>query len=301
MPARRRGAGPAGGTARPWYIEGVADGARSYTDDEVEAIFRRALERQQTAGEGFGREELVAAAREMGLDEAALDHAAREVEKERSEEALRLAVQRKKRERWLRHLVSYLVIAGGLLGMHLAGMAGVWVIWMAFIWGSFLALHTFGTLRGPSEEEIGKARRRRDRRARRAAKARARAERRRQRAEARRDHQRRAARKSEVGEELERVIEDGVSLLLGVAAQKLREANAQLERGERPQGPFGRYVAQKKAEERGETPPFGAEGPVQERPDRPRVRVAEDEARAQDAQEAEAERAAPARRRRAKG
>jgi hypothetical protein len=281
-----------GGTVAPWYIEVVADGARSYTDDEVEAIFRRALERQQAAGEGLGREELVAAAKEMGLDEAALDHAAREVERERSEEELRLAVQRKKREKWLRHLVTYLVIAGGLLGMHVLGLVGAWVIWVAFGWGAGLALDTFGTLRGPTEKEIDKERRRRDRRARQAAKARAREERRRQRAEAKR----RAAsspRKSEVGDELERVIEEGVGLLLGVAAKKLREATEQLERGEKPQGEFGRYVARRQAEQRGETPRSGAEVPGRKRPDQVRVRVADE-----DEMEEEAEVEAAARRRR---
>src|SRR6266853_209566 len=41
--------------------------ARSYTDAEVEAILRRAIEREQSRADGLGHDELLAAAREIGL------------------------------------------------------------------------------------------------------------------------------------------------------------------------------------------------------------------------------------------
>ena len=254
----------------------MPDRPPSYTDDEVEAIFRRALERQQAREDGFGREELVAAGREVGLDEHALERAVREIEEERSEEELRLAVKRKQRDKWLRHLATYLVIAGGFLGMHALGFVGAWAIWMAFGWGMGVAMHTFSTLRGPTEEQVEKERDRRNRKARRAAKARARAERRRERDEARRRRARGQHRRGEVEAELDRVIEDGVTLLLGAAAKKLREATGQLEGDARPQGDFGRYVARKKAEARGEVPRGETEETVQNRPARVRVAANED-------------------------
>lgn len=265
----------------------MSDGAHGYTDEEVEAIFHRALERQQADGKGFHREELVAAAREMGLDEAALDRAAREVERERSEEELRLSVERKKRERWLRHLVTYLVITGSFLGLHLLGLVGTWVFWMAFGWGAGVALHTFDMLRGPGEEEIDKARRRRNRKERRAAKARARAERRRQQATMRRRRYERKARPpSQVSDELDRVIEEGVSLLLGLAAQKLREANERLADEPRPKTEFDRYVAQQKSGRTIRDEGRGRAGASslreRERPGPARVRMAAEELAAED-------------------
>ena len=274
----------------------MADRPRTYTDDEVEAIFRRALERQQASTEGFGRDELLAAGREMGLDEHALDRAVSEMEAERSEEALRNAVKKKQRERWLRHLVTYLVICGGFLGLHALGLVGAWAIWMAFGWGMGVAMHTFSTLRGPSEGEIEKERTRRNRKARRAAKARERAERNRRRAEARAARARGERRRGEVEQELERVIEDGVALLLGAAAKKLREATSQLDRGQPPTGEFGRFVERKRAEQRGDAPRPETESSVQKRP-APRVRVSED-GDEEEIEEHEDERRARRRRRR---
>ncbi|HJL18424.1 MAG TPA: 2TM domain-containing protein [Sandaracinaceae bacterium LLY-WYZ-13_1] len=252
----------------------MADPPRRYSDDEIEAIFRRAIERQQAAGEGFHRDELLAAGKEMGLDESALDRAAREVQHERNERELREAVARKQREGWLRHLVIYLVLAGGPLALHAFGLVGAWVIWMALGWGAGLAMHTFNTFKGPTEEQVEKERRKRNRRERRAAQARARAERKKQRAERRQRRAQSQQRKSQVEEELEAVIEEGVSMLLGAAARKIREASDRAEQQRRAQGDFGRYVERKRS---GRAAPTAAP-----RPERPQVRVAEEGADAED-------------------
>lgn len=248
---------------------GVADGVRSYSDDELEAILRRALERQAETGDGFGHDELVAAAREVGLDEDAVERAIHEISHERGRERIREDIKRRRREKWVRHLVTYLAVVGGLLGLHAIAVAGAWVFWVAFGWGIGLVLDTYGKLRNPTDDEVEREAQRINRRERRRLQAEARREAKRRRAEERANRASRRGQRSEAGEQLERVIEEGVTLLLGVAAKKIREAAEQAERGQRaPDTEFGRYVEQKR---RGARPE-----PASSKRERPRVRV-EDE------------------------
>lgn len=220
---------------------------RQYSDEEVEAIFRRALERQVADGEGYGHDELIAAAREVGLSDHQIDKAVREIEGERSAEAIYERVKKRQRERWLRHLVTYVVVIGGLLGLHALGLVGAVAIWAAFLWGMPLALHTFSTLRGPSDEAVERERKKLNRKARRKAAAIARAEARKQKEAERAARRARKAAGQEAGDEIERVIEEGVTLLLNMAAQKLREANEQMSQPPRPPTAFDDFVAAKKA------------------------------------------------------
>ena len=230
------------------YMPLVAD--RSYTDDEVEAIFRRAIERQQSQADGLGHEELIAAAREMGLDDTAIDRAVREVEHDRVAIEVEREVRQRKRRGWVRHLMSYLVIVGSMVGLHFLGVAGPWVWWVVFGWGAGLLLSTPGAFRAPNERELERAHAKRNRRERRKAEAEARR---------RRDEMRRMAQiererarleaakqgRSPVESEIEHVIEEGVSLLLRLAATKIREAAEP----QPPKGDFGRYVAKKKGQQ----------------------------------------------------
>jgi hypothetical protein len=246
----------------------VAD--RSYTDDEVEAIFRRAIERQQTQADGLGHEELVAAAHEMGLDDAAIGRAVREVEREHVEVEIEQQVRARKRAGWVRHLLSYLVIVGSMVGLHLLGLVGPWVWWVVFGWGAGFLLSTPGAFRAPSEKELDRAHDRRNRRERRKAEA----EERRRRTEMKRvaqmERERRRLEAAKQGRspmesEIEHVVEEGVSLLLRLAATKLREAA----QPEEPKGDFGNFVSQQK---KGRAP---ASRPVEAAA--PRARVATDE------------------------
>ncbi len=263
--------------------------AGRYSDDEVEAIFRRALERQVAQQDGFARDELVDAAREVGLDEASVDRAIQELEAERGVEELYEQLKRRARDRWLRQLVSYLAIVGGLVGMHLLGFIGPWVAWVAFGWGVALAMQTFKAFRGPSEEEIEKERKRLNRQARREAQARAQREarkaKRRAKAEREAARQRQKDRHRQAGEELEQVIEEGVALLLSAAARKLREAQERDRTN--PDSEFGRYVARQK----GEAPaPSAPASPTARAAAPPRARVEVDEDEETEASEARARR-----------
>lgn len=230
----------------------MSDGVRSYTDEELQAILRRALQRQAAKADGFGHDELMAAAREVGLDEDDVERAIAELAHERSLDDVRTSMVKRRREKWLRHLVTYLVVVGGLLGMHALTLAGSWVFWVAFGWGIGIALDTYKTLRGPTEEEVSRERDRLNRKERRKRAAEARREAKRRRLEELRTRRERKRARSEASEQLERVIEEGVTLLLGVAARKLREATEQMERsGKVPDTDFGRYVARKQAEANG--------------------------------------------------
>jgi hypothetical protein len=235
----------------------VADEGRTYSDAELEAVLRRALEREVGSSEGFGHEELMAAAREVGLDERAVERAIEELASEREETRLRAGLRKRHVQRWLRHLVSYGAVVGGLLTLHALGLAGPWVLWVAVGWGVGLVLDTYAKLRAPSEAELARERRRANRKARRLAKAQAEREAHRRRAEAQASKQRRRA---ENAAQLERVIDEGVALLLGAARRKLSEAREEGERGgERRGNDFARYVAEQHARERGRSAP--ARGP----------------------------------------
>lgn len=233
----------------------MADEARSYSDDELAAILRRALEKQAAGQDGFGHDELIAVAREVGLDEEAVESAIAELSHERGLEAIRESIRKRRRQAWHKHLVSYLAVIGGLLGMHLVGLIGPWVFWVVFGWGIGLALDTYSKLRAPTDEEVFRERERLNRHERRRRQAEARREAKRRRAQERAARKIRRARREDAGAQLEQVIEEGVTLLLGVAAKKLREATAKMEREHRvPDTDFGRYVARKHAETQRKAP-----------------------------------------------
>jgi hypothetical protein len=234
-----------------WYIRSVPPGRR-YSDREVEAILRRAIEEQVEAGDKLGHEELVAAAMEVGLDEDAVERAIAELGDERSDAQIRASLKSRRRHRWLRHLVLYLTVAGGLLGLHALALTGAWVYWLAFGWGIPIALGAFNGLRDTTDEEVAGERKRMNRKERRRAEAEARRESKRRReeekAQERARREQRRHKRSRAEDELEHVIEEGVGLLLAAAARKLREAAEE----NRPKTDFDRYVARKKAEARGE-------------------------------------------------
>ncbi len=239
----------------------MANEGRTYTDQELEAILRRALEQQSAQGDGFGHDELVAAAREVGLDDQAVERAIAELSRERTEAQIVEGLRAKRRQRWVRHLVTYLAVVGGFLGLHLLGLVGLWVYWMAVGWGIGLVLDTYGKLRAPTDEEVERERQRLDRKERRRRKAEARLEARRQQAEQRAQRAARRQQRAETGKQVERVVEEGVALLLTVAAKKIREATEQMDRGQAPpETEFGRYVARQRARQSGQ-PGGRAPGP----------------------------------------
>lgn len=240
---------------------------RNYSDEEVEAILRRALERQLESGDKLGHDDLVAAAREVGLDQDAVERAIGEIESERTAADIARRLRSRRLARWVRHLVLYGAVSAGAIGLYALGLAGAWAIYLAIGWGALVAVHAYHGLRATTDDEVKRERSRLNRKARRKAQAEARREAKRRNAEERARREQARRQRMDTGDQLERVIEEGVTLLLNAAANKIREAAAPPARP--PRTDFERFVARKKAEESG--------APLPREPMKVRVDPADDE------------------------
>ena len=132
---------------------------RRYSDAERDEILRRAIAEQEGSDE-ITHEELVDAAREIGIDPAKVEAAAAAISKERGQreeetedEALVRVEVTRRRARFGRHLLTYLIVNGALVAMNLAAGGTFWAIWPILGWGLGLALQAARALPGPSDEE----------------------------------------------------------------------------------------------------------------------------------------------------
>lgn len=244
---------------------------RTYSREEMEEIFRRAAEHtqfKQSGADAIQYEDLVAAAREVGIDPSSVAEVAQKVEAERAivakkaddDEVVRHELS-ERRHRARRSLLTYTIVMAFLVALDWMTPGGPWAQWVALVWGLFVALGLGRAMLEPSQsdrarilrrEEKRRAKREREERRKRAAEEwkgrlaaqqeaiqrelRQQEERRRheerQRREANRDRER-------ASREFERAVEDGVTQLLTVLARRIGEA-ARDELG--PKGDFGDYV-----------------------------------------------------------
>lgn len=132
---------------------------RRYTDEEVSAIFRRALaggEHRDT----INHSELLDIASSTGISpeqlQAAIDEEAREGDLDAAKEQW---TQRHRRE-FYSHLTSYCIINGFLVFVYLITSRGYfWVIWPMMGWGIGLAFHYVNTFFVAEEKIVRGARR----------------------------------------------------------------------------------------------------------------------------------------------
>ncbi len=267
---------------------------RTYSREEMEEIFRRAAEHtqfQQSGADAIRYEDLVAAAREVGIDPGSVAEVARKVEAERVAVARKAdddAVVRhelsERRHRARRSLLTYTIVCAFLVALDWMTPGGPWAQWVALIWGLFVALGLGRALLEPSvrdrerilrREQKRRAKREREERRARAAeewKSRLSAQQEAIRNELRQQEEKRRLREREKREanrelerasrEFERAVEDGVTQLLTVLARRIGEA-ARDDAG--PRGDFGDFVRREK--QRASGVPAEGQGP--------RVRVAE--------------------------
>jgi len=119
---------------------------RKYNRDEADAILRRAIERDSKRGE-LAHEDLVAAAREVGVSPEALEAAAEEVLAERTRQTDLAFVRREQRQGFIGHLIPYILVNGLLITINVLTTRFPWALFPAFGWGIGLFSHLMAVLR----------------------------------------------------------------------------------------------------------------------------------------------------------
>jgi hypothetical protein len=188
---------------------------RRYEESEARAILDRAL-RRDAVREGIEHDDLVAAAREVGISEETLGAAIQEVERSRTEDEVRRTIVRRRRRDLANHALAYLLICGSLTLVALFLTGGWWFLWPVILWGTGLVFHAQDALRrSVSDEETRRELRRRERAE----------ERERQRLGEDQARARRLARNEALergADQLGAAVEKGVALLMSKVADKIR-------------------------------------------------------------------------------
>lgn len=204
---------------KPGIVVGMS--APTYTEDEVQAIFRQAVEQhsQQTA---LGRDDLISIAEDMGIPAQAVHNAILEVERDRvvSKELTRL--NRSRRHSLGSAVATWAIVNAGLFGLCAATGGRFWIAcyWTVGVWGTIILLKAQHALFPSLDKDRLKAEKTLRKR-----KATAQLEEARQRTilerEARRARPRSSSGRRDVLGQLDTIIEQGVSDLLQGAARKM--------------------------------------------------------------------------------
>jgi len=169
-----------------------------YSQEEVDAILGRAIEREHGRGD-LTHSDLVSAAREVGISADALEGAATEVLAERRRKGELVQLRQEQWLRFLRHLVPYLVVNGMLVTLNFLTSHFPWSLFPVFGWGIGLVFH-FLAVAAPNPQRLER------------------------RLERQRDRQQRRERHRRIREnagQLEQGLEQGISALLQAAAERI--------------------------------------------------------------------------------
>ncbi|HEX2568426.1 MAG TPA: 2TM domain-containing protein [Polyangia bacterium] len=189
----------------------MADDRRTYTQEDVNAILRRALDRQELAS-GLSHRELLETAKEVGIEPAALERAITEVEQERELAALREQWRLEKKAALRASLIAWAWVSLLLVLVDVFTPGGPWFYWVIAPWALLLTVRALRLQQGPTPRQLERMDRRR-----------------------RRDHRRREFER-QVGQGaalLGSAIEQGASLLLQRLEEKRQEAEQRRLRGPR--------------------------------------------------------------------
>ncbi len=262
---------------------------RSYTRDEMEEILRRAAERTQQAEDGVRHDDLVAAAREVGIDPEAIEHALAELGEERTIEAAAARWTRDARRRFVSHFSTYAIVMTFLVSLNVLTTPEIWwSLYAALGWGLGVAFSARRALLAPSTGQVEKLLAREEKRA----QKKARREAQRQAAEAWRKRwrelgeearlatearKRRVSPLAQAEKEIDRAIEDGVNALVAAlgkrAVSAARTLSGEIQAATAPRTEFERYVKKQKTSA---STSAGPSGPLVTPPP-PRTRVADAE------------------------
>ncbi len=117
---------------------------RKYSRQEVDAILGRAIEREDH-GE-LAHEDLLAAAREIGIPEDAIETAAIEIAAERSERTELMELRRDQWRGFVAHLIPYVMVNALLVTINVLTTHFPWAVFPALGWGIGLASHLWAVL-----------------------------------------------------------------------------------------------------------------------------------------------------------
>ena len=198
---------------------------QTYSQQEVTEILKRALKQQSLRSEALSHDQLVEMAKEVGIDQDAVEAATAELAQSRADELARdteakeLAQERTRLlTQFAGSLLTYLVVNAGLYFIDRQFTGGTWYYWVLLGWGIGLVLQLRQALFPKRSLEHRKLRewRRAEKLARRAA----RDERRQKMIEAWSGPSNMV---NQGAREFEQAVQAGVAALLSVAARKISE------------------------------------------------------------------------------
>ncbi|MFO0626121.1 MAG: 2TM domain-containing protein [Polyangiales bacterium] len=127
---------------------------RRFSDAEVEAVLRHALAAQRERG-GLTRDELLEAARGVGLDAASVDEAIATLDRGADDASLLRAWRARRRRALTNHAIAFTLVNALLYALDRATPPDdPWFYYPLVLWGIALALDVLGYLRGPSPDAL---------------------------------------------------------------------------------------------------------------------------------------------------
>ncbi len=130
---------------------------KTYSQEEVDAIFARAIEHQSAESQKLSREEIVSAASEVGISANAIDDAERDLAQAsttKTDRDLLRTWRRRSRLAFARHFVVYVLVNALLAFINVMTTPHfLWFLLAALGWGIGIAMH-FMSAAFPDEERI---------------------------------------------------------------------------------------------------------------------------------------------------
>ncbi|MEZ0324494.1 MAG: ribosomal protein L7/L12 [Fimbriimonas sp.] len=125
---------------------------RFYDEDEAEQILKIAAKRMGNVG-SVPRDQLLAAAAELGISAEDVQEAEIEYQKTKNELAERREFDLKMRRSFFNGLASYVLVNSGLLALDFFKDQRIsWAYWPLIMWGIGIAFHAYGTFVKNSED-----------------------------------------------------------------------------------------------------------------------------------------------------
>jgi hypothetical protein len=113
--------------------------SKQFSKDEVDRIIRRALKLKKE--DSISHQELLDTAGEFGIDSETLQAAIEADRQDYKKERARKNKMERRKKRFHRHLWSYLIVIGGLMGINIMTPGPWWFQWPALGWGIGLAFN----------------------------------------------------------------------------------------------------------------------------------------------------------------